>query len=110
VAACGPCSGGNKVGYVGNNSGTLQFNGISVSTAGTHTVTIYYTNGGASRTAFLSVNGGAGTSNSYPATGGWSTVGSITISVTLNAGSNTLKFYNPNSSSWAPDFDRIVVQ
>src|SRR6266511_3168525 len=30
VASCTPCSGGKKVGWVGNNAGTLQFNGASV--------------------------------------------------------------------------------
>jgi hypothetical protein len=111
IAACGSCSGGNKVGYVGNNAGTLQFNEVTVNTTGTYTLTIYYTNGATgSRAAFLSVNNSNGVSNSYPVTGSWTSVGSITMNVTLNAGSNTLKFYNPTSGSWAPDFDRIVVR
>jgi len=110
VQSCPPCSGGNKVGYVGNNAGTLQFNGVNANTTGNYTLTIYYTNGDtAARTAYLSVNGGAGTSFSFAVTGSWTTVGSLQTTVSLNAGSNTLKLYNPNSGSWAPDFDRIAV-
>jgi len=109
VSACAPCSGGNKVGYVGNNAGTLQFNGVNAGTTGTYTVTVYYANGDTvARNASLSVNGGAGTNLSFPVTGGWTTVGSIQTTVSLNAGTgNTLKF--SNASGWAPDFDRITV-
>jgi hypothetical protein len=59
------------------------------------------------RYAYLSVNGGPGTPVSFPSTGSFQTVGSIQKTVTLNAGCNTLKFYNPIVGNWAPDFDRI---
>ena len=106
VLNCPTCSGGEKVGYVGSNSGTLQFNIIAV-VPGNYTMTICYLNGDATRYAYLSVNGGAGTSVSFPSTGSFQTVGSIQRTVTLNTGSNTLKFYNPIVGNWAPDFDRI---
>ena len=105
-ASCGACSGGQKVGYVGNNSGTLQFNGVNATSGGTVPLAIYYTSGEA-RAAQLSVNGGAGTTINFASTGGWDTVGSIQANISLNAGGNTIKF--SNSSGWAPDFDRIVV-
>src|SRR5206468_9466750 len=108
VLSCRTCSGGEKVGYVGNNSGTLQFDHVSANAPGGQVVTIWYTNGDAVRYAFLSVNGGAGTPVSFPSTGSFQTVGSVQRTVTLNAGSNnTLKFYNPIVGSWAPDFNRI---
>ncbi len=44
VLSCPTCSGGRKVGYVGNNSGTLQFNGIGAIAPGRNSVTICYTN------------------------------------------------------------------
>jgi hypothetical protein len=106
VAACGTCSGGNKVGYVGNNSGTLQFNGIAAASAGNYTLTIYYLSAEA-RSVQISVNGGAVTSVSLPSTGSWTTVGSAQATVSLNAGNNTIRF--SNSSGWAPDFDRITL-
>jgi hypothetical protein len=109
---CFSCSGGRNVGYVGNNAGTLQFNGVAA-TAGTGTcrLTIYYVNGDpVVRTAYLSVNGGQGIPLNFPSTGGWSTIGSTQTSVNLNAGSsNTLKFYNPNTGFYRLDFDRIGV-
>ncbi len=42
-----------------------------------------------------------------PSTGGFDTIGSVTVTVTLAAGANTIRF--GNTSGWAPDFDRIVV-
>jgi hypothetical protein len=108
VQSCPMCSNGEDVGFVGNNSGTLQFNGLSVNATGRSDVTIWYTNGDAVRYALLSVNGGPGTPVSFPSTGSFQTVGSIERTITLNPGSsNTLEFYNPIVGNWAPDFDRI---
>jgi hypothetical protein len=111
IQSCPTCSGGADVGYVGNNSGTLQFNGVTANTTHSYVVTIWYANGDATaRYALLSVNGSVGTPLSFPSTGSFQTVGSIQTTITLNAGSdNTLKFYNPIVGNWAPDFDRIVV-
>jgi alpha-galactosidase-like CBM13-containing protein/fibronectin type III domain protein len=110
IQNCSTCSGGADVGYVGNNSGTLQFNGVTANTTHSYVVTIWYTNGDATRYALLSVNGSAGTPLSFPSTGSFQTLGSIQTNVTLNAGSdNTLEFYNPIVGNFAPDFDRIVV-
>jgi hypothetical protein len=109
VLSCPTCSGGFKVGYVGSNSGTLQFNAVGIVAPGNHTVTIWYTNGDAVRYAYLSVNGSTGTPVSFPSTGSFQTVGSIQRTVILNTGCNTLKFYNPIVGNWAPDFDRISM-
>jgi hypothetical protein len=111
IQSCPACSGGEDVGFVGNNSGTLQFNGITANASGRLNVTIWYTNGDTVRYALLSVNGSPGTPLSFPSTGSFQTVGSIQTTITfLNPGSNnTLKFYNPIVGNWAPDFDRIEV-
>jgi len=109
IQSCPTCSGGFDVGYVGNNSGTLQFNNVTVNTTHSYVVTIWYTNGDAVRYALLSVNGGTGIPVSFPSTGSFQTVGSVEMTITLNAGSNTLEFYNPITGNWAPDFDRIGV-
>jgi hypothetical protein len=66
VLNCPTCSGGLKVGYVGNNSGSLQFNHVTANAPGGQVVTIRYLNGDAVRYALLSVNGGAGTPVSFP--------------------------------------------
>jgi hypothetical protein len=106
VAACASCSGGQKVGYVGNG-GTLQFNGVSAGTAGSYALTIAYLNGAATRSAQLRVNGGSPVTLNFPGTGSWDTVGTINTTISLNAGSNTIQLSNP--SGWAPDFDRITL-
>src|SRR5581483_7121072 len=107
ILSCPACSDGLKVGYVGSNAGTLQFNGVGAVAPGNYTVRIWYTNGDAVRYALLSVNGSQGTPVSFPSTGSFQRVGSIEITVTLNTGCNTLEFYNPIVGSWAPDFDRL---
>ncbi len=107
---CAACSGGADVRYVGNNSGTLQFNNVTANVPGSNVITIWYTNGDAERYALLSVNGGPGIPVTFPSTGSFKTVGSVQRTVTLNPGSgNTLAFSNPIVGSWAPDFDWIGV-
>jgi hypothetical protein len=96
-----------KVGFVGNNSGTLQFDAVGAVAPGRYTVTIDYTNGDPVRYALLSVNGSQGMPLSFPSTGSFQTVGSIQTTIVLNTGCNTLEFYNPIVGSWTPDFDRI---
>jgi len=106
VLSCPACSGGFRVGYVGNNSGTLTFL-IGNVVPGRQTVTIFYTNGDPVRYALLSVNGGPGMPLTFPSTGSFQTVGWIQTTVVLNTGCNTLEFYNPIVGSWTPDFDQI---
>jgi hypothetical protein len=106
VASCSGCAGGAKVGFVGMG-GVLRFNGVSAANAGTALMTIFYTDGDAGRSANVSVNGGSPFTVSFPGTGGWSTVGTLTVNVGLNAGANTIAY--SNATAWAPDFDRIVV-
>src|SRR5579859_498351 len=108
VGSCSACSGGQKVRFVGKG-GTLQFNNVSKSAAGSYTLTIYYVDGDAGRAANMSINGGTATSITFHGTndGNWNFVQSLTVTVNLNAGNNTILFSNP--SAFAPDFDRITV-
>ena len=108
VVGCTACSGGQKVGNLGRG-GTLQFNNVQASSAGTHTITISYLDGDAGRTAQMSVNGGAATTITFHGTnnGNWNVVQTLTVSVSLNAGNNTLAFSNAAASG--PDLDRITV-
>ena len=68
-------------------------------------MTIYYLVSG-TRDFFVSVNGGAGVQKTLSGTS-FDTPVSTTMNVTLNAGSNTIKFYN--NTAYAPDLDRIVI-
>jgi len=110
AAACANCSGGTKVGNVGNGAAnTLRFNGVAAGNTGVKVVDIAYVNGdGKPRTAVLQVNGQAATTVSFPPTGSWSTPGTVSAEVSLAKGSaNTLTF--SNSSAWTPDFDAVKV-
>lgn len=91
---------GSKVGYIGNNSGELTFNKITVPEAGDYTLTIYYYNGEENRNLYVSVNGGTGEKYSLPSSGGWSTVAEYDISAALNQGENTIKLYNPEDGAY----------
>jgi alpha-galactosidase len=110
---CASCSGGKNVGYIGKG-GTLQFNAVNVSSAGSHRLVISYIDGDSStygigtyRTANISINGGASFAVQFAATGDWNEVVTTIISVTLRAGSNTIAF--SNSSAYTPDIDKIDV-
>jgi alpha-galactosidase len=105
LQTCSACSGGRKVGYIGNGSANYVTLTVNVSASGSRTMTIWYTLSG-SRSFYVSVNGGAGVQKSLSGSS-WSTPVSATMNVTLNAGNNTIKFYN--NSAYAPDLDRIVV-
>jgi hypothetical protein len=92
---------------IGNGAANaLQFNKITAPSNGLYEVDIYYA-GAAARTAQLSVNGGAATNISFPATGSDTSPSVITTYHSLNAGENTLAFSNP--TNLAPNFDKIVV-
>ncbi|MBM7569234.1 fibronectin type III domain-containing protein [Paenibacillus sacheonensis] len=105
--SCSTCSGGFAVKNVGNNDGTLQVNGVSAPSTGSYTLKVYYLNGDpAARTSLMSVNGGAPVTVTFAPTGSWTTVGSVNVTVALNAGSNSVKFYH-NAGSYAPDFDKL---
>jgi hypothetical protein len=105
TASCSACSGGSKVGYIGNGA-TLTFNQVGASTAGTRSLAISYLSAVA-RTATIRVNNGAATTVSFPATADWNTVGVRTLPVTLAAGNNTVTIANPGG--WAPDIDKITI-
>jgi hypothetical protein len=100
VASCAACSGGSKVGYVGNGA-TLAFTNVAGGAGGVRAVTIHYLSAVA-RTAVVN-----GQTVSFPATASWDSVGSTTVTLNLTAGTNTITIANPNG--WAPDIDRITV-
>jgi hypothetical protein len=105
--SCSTCYGGEKVGFVGEG-GTLTFNNVTVATAGTYAVTIIYCDGSTTgRQATVSVDGGAAQALSFTPTGSFTTVGAMTVPLSLAAGGNTLEFANP--AAYAPDFNEIIA-
>jgi hypothetical protein len=109
VQSCSACSGGEKVGYVGEG-GTLTFNGVTASSAGVYPVQIAYcdgTSGDTGRSATLTVNGTVVQTIVFTPTGSFSTPGTVSAYLPLNAGSNSVEV--SDSSAYAPDFDDITV-
>jgi len=105
VGSCTACSGGQKVGFIGNGAANFVTLNITPSAAGSRTLTISYTLNG-SRSFFVSVNGG--TPVEVPLTGtSFATVFTKTITVTMNSGSNSVKLFN--DTAYAPDLDKISV-
>jgi hypothetical protein len=105
VVSCSTCSGGAKVGAIGNG-GTLTLS-VKSNTTGSYSMKIYFLNGGTTaRSVTMTVNG-TSKSISFPGNGSWSTVQTLSITVGLKSGTNTVAF--SNSSGWAPDFDKLVV-
>jgi hypothetical protein len=105
VSTCATCSGGSKVGFVGEG-GTLTVNQVTVPSAGTYRVTLIYATDGV-RPALIAANGGAAQTLSFPTTGSFTATGALTVSLALNAGANTIELSDP--SAYTPDFDRIIV-
>ncbi|KAF7192151.1 putative alpha-galactosidase D [Pseudocercospora fuligena] len=125
VQSCSGCSGGQKVGYIGNGaSNTLTFNNVITSQA-TQDVRFdyidceigYLYDGGYGnvRGASISVNGGAAQSVVFPLSGyEWSKDVYKSFLVRLSgfrtSGSNTITISGLSSvSPYAPDIDRIGV-
>ncbi|NUR29731.1 MAG: glycoside hydrolase family 27 protein [Catenulispora sp.] len=106
TASCSACSGGHKVGYIGNGAANyVTINGITEATAGSRTLTFTYLLNG-SRSFHISVNGGPDIVENLTGTS-FSTPVDASITVELNAGSNTIRFHN--DSAYAPDLDAVTV-
>ncbi|MDF2881084.1 MAG: hypothetical protein K0R54_1641 [Clostridiaceae bacterium] len=93
------CSGGKKVGYIGNNDGYITFDNVSVNNAGEYTMKVYYLSGESSRNLYVSVNGGTGVSYALPSSGGWSIVGTYDIKIALNQGTNSIRLFNSDDNT-----------
>jgi NPCBM-associated, NEW3 domain of alpha-galactosidase/F5/8 type C domain len=104
--SCAECSGGSKVRFIGNSpSNHLTVNKVTVEEAGDYTLLIDYTLDG-QRSFWVSVGGAAGVE--VPLTGtSWATPATDSISVRLQAGQNSIRFYN--DTAHGPDLDRIRV-
>jgi hypothetical protein len=105
-AVAGACSGGAKIRFIGKGSSNyVAINDVEVPAAGNYTLTIFgYSN--EPRTFSLSVNGGAASAVGLQGPD-WITPVSVSRTVALRAGRNTVKLFNDSAA--APDLDRVVV-
>jgi hypothetical protein len=94
----GFCNGTNSTG------GYAQFT-VNAATAGTATLNVRFANGATTaRPASLVVNGTTVQTPSFEATGAWTTWVTKTLTVSLNAGSNTVRL-NPTTADGLPNVD-----
>jgi hypothetical protein len=107
VYSCSGCPGGQKVGYLGGG-GTLTYPDISVAAAGTYLMTVTYVDGDTGRTSVVTVNGN---SFNLPTDGtgdnDWGDTQTVTVPVTLQAGTNTIEFSNP--TNYSADISQIAL-
>ncbi|MFJ9021026.1 carbohydrate-binding protein [Streptomyces sp. NPDC102259] len=96
----GFCNGTNAT------SGYAQFT-VNAATAGTATLNVRFANGtSTARPASLVVNGATVQTPSFEATGAWSTWVTKTLTVSLNAGSNTVRL-TPTTADGLPNVDYL---
>ncbi|GAA1830725.1 hypothetical protein GCM10009682_56740 [Luedemannella flava] len=106
---CG-CSGGAVIGQLGSGfidgfqwrSGWLTFDGISVPADGDYTLTVHYR---ASRDRDLRISVNSGSSETVRCDE--ASAGTVTATVRLVAGRNTIRLFNDHGR--APDIDKIKV-
>ena len=105
---CSDAGGGKNAGYT-DAGDYLEFP-VKIAGKALYRITYRYScNSASSRAELLLIDNTMQSLHTvdFASTGGWTTVGTLTTTVSLNAGSNTLKF--SNSSAYAPDFDRVTV-
>jgi len=100
-------SGGLVVAFVGRGpNGSLTFTGISVSSGGAHTLTIWYS-AATSCSLTMHINGGPATNITFAPTGGTNTIGTFAVTVVLKLAANSIEFDNPTANG--PDLDRVRI-
>ncbi|GAB3618312.1 hypothetical protein GCM10027416_28690 [Okibacterium endophyticum] len=84
---------GADAGYINDAASTVTFSNVTVPTAGTYELRIRYSSGlAAPATHAVTVNGGAPVIASYDPTVDWNSFLFETVTVSLNAGANTIVF------------------
>lgn len=99
-------SGGRAVTGIGNNR-TLTFTGVTAQQAGEVALTVAYLST-EDRSCWLRAGRGTWQQVRFPSTGAWDRVGTVTLTVRLEAGQNTIEAGN-TTGRWCPDLDRITV-
>jgi hypothetical protein len=103
-------SGFSGSGFCNGNNATgahAQFT-VNASAAGTATLEVRFANGTSARPADLIVNSTTVQSVPFEGTGAWNTWATKTLTVNVNAGSNTIRL-NPTSSAGLPNIDYLNV-
>ncbi|MWV47381.1 family 16 glycosylhydrolase [Paenibacillus sp. HJL G12] len=100
-------SGKRVAGYIGNGpENYAEFKDIYAPSAGNYPIQIGYISG-ENRDLFVQVNNGIPIQLSALNSGSWSSKASVSASVNLNSGLNTIRFFNDSAS--APDIDSFTI-
>ena len=101
------CSGGTKVGWLGNSADNdIQWRNVHSDEGGTYIMRLAYITG-EDRTFRISVNDGTPIKTTVNS-GGWSTVATESYNITLNKGNNVIRLYT--NSGWMPDIDYMTLE
>lgn len=103
IQDCESCSGQKMIGNLGGGSVTIP---VNVAAAGTYKLLLSYCTSD-QRTINVTPNADDLIAVTCPASGGWSTVATIGVNVTLNAGSNAIKL--DNTFGYGPNVDKITL-
>jgi uncharacterized membrane protein (Fun14 family) len=100
---------GFVAGFINTTSAELSFS-VYVPSTGSYQITLHYSAGaGDSTNTGLTVNGSYIGTITCASTSNWDTWSNVVLTVTLNAGSNTIVFNAASSSAACTNFDYIKV-
>ncbi|MEW1843390.1 CBM35 domain-containing protein [Nonomuraea angiospora] len=101
-------TGSGFVDYVNAVDGYIEWS-VNVAEAGTHTLTLRYANGTTvNRPMSVAVNGATVQTRDFPGTGSWDTWADAALTVSLNAGVNTVRATGTTANG-GPNVDRLSV-
>lgn len=105
IQECGSCSNNQQVGNLGGSPENYFTYDLDILKGGDYKMNLSFSSGDP-RSIFISVNDNAPVEVVCDS-GDWSTVGSISLTLSFTAGSNTIKFYNDND--YGPNIDKFSL-
>lgn len=106
-SAAAACSGGAKVGWLGNRpENDIQWRNVYSNEGGEYIMRLAYITG-EDRSFKITVNGGSPIESTVNS-GGWETVGTKEYTIYLQKGNNVIRLYT--DSGWMPDFDYMALE
>lgn len=106
IQDCGSCSNNKQVGNLGGSPDNYFTYDLDILVAGDYRMDLSFSSGDP-RSIFIQVN------NKAPVevvcdSGDWSTVGSISLALSFDQGSNTIKFFNDHN--YGPNIDKFTLE
>ena len=102
-------SNGAVVAGLSGEQSSLTISNIQAPQDGLYSVNIGYINGDPERIGMVQINGGDSLELHFPSSGGWSSVGFLTVNLELKEGSNQLRLTPASNGASTPDMDYFAV-